>query len=178
MPDDDRAPAEANEDSGRGGDTRGSRGDKGGRHAGSRGGGGGSGRSLLLEFLDKTVSVVTNDGRVVVGRLRGFDQVSNVIMDKCVERVFTEDAGVEAIDHGVYVLRGDNIAAVGEVDAARDSTINWGDVKVGPVRMIGPCGQEAIVVLFAEYLLTFLTGLVLTFFIFFFMYTRDAVQTA
>jgi hypothetical protein len=53
-----------------------------------------------------------------------------VVMDGCVERVFVAGAGVEAVEHGVYVLRGDNIAAVGEVDAARDSEIAWSEVKV------------------------------------------------
>lgn len=67
------------------------------------------GRSLLVDYVDKRVGVVTNDGRLIVGRLRGFDQVCNIIMDKCIERIFVADQGVESVDHGVYVLRGDNV---------------------------------------------------------------------
>jgi U6 snRNA-associated Sm-like protein LSm8 len=90
----------------------------------------GTGRSLLVEFLEKRVAVVTNDGRIVVGELLGFDQVSNLVLRKCVERVFGAASGVESVEHGVYVLRGDNVAAVGEIDEARDSAVKWGEVVV------------------------------------------------
>jgi U6 snRNA-associated Sm-like protein LSm8 len=46
---------------------------------------------------------------VIIGRLRGFDQVCNVVLDECIERVFAANTGVEAVPHGVYVLRGDNM---------------------------------------------------------------------
>jgi U6 snRNA-associated Sm-like protein LSm8 len=67
------------------------------------------GRPLLLDYVDRRVGVVTNDGRLIVGRLRGFDQVCNVVLDGCVERVFAVHAGVEYVPHGVYILRGDNM---------------------------------------------------------------------
>lgn len=90
----------------------------------------GTGRSLLVGFLEKRVSVITNDGRVIVGTLLGFDQVSNLVLNNCVERVFGAATGVESVEHGLYMLRGDNIAAVGEVDEALDSTITWGEIVV------------------------------------------------
>lgn len=71
--------------------------------------GGPSGRSLLLDYVDKRVGVITNDGRLVVGRLRGFDQVCNIVLDTCFERIFSTDQGAESVDHGVYVIRGDNM---------------------------------------------------------------------
>jgi small nuclear ribonucleoprotein (snRNP)-like protein len=70
------------------------------------------GRPLLLDYVDRRVGVLTNDGRIIVGRLRGFDQVCNVVLDGCVERVFAAHAGVETVPHGVYVLRGDNMCVV------------------------------------------------------------------
>jgi U6 snRNA-associated Sm-like protein LSm8 len=101
----------------RGGRGGASGGGAGGRDAGRAGGGGGgssggAGSSLLVEFLDKRVGVVTNDGRMIVGRLRGFDQVCNVVLDSCVERIFSPDVGVESAEYGVQVVRGDNMCVL------------------------------------------------------------------
>jgi U6 snRNA-associated Sm-like protein LSm8 len=53
--------------------------------------------------------VITNDGRHIVGTLRGYDQATNMIIDDCHERVYSEDAGVETIHLGLYLVRGDNM---------------------------------------------------------------------
>lgn len=74
--------------------------------------------------------MVANDGRVVVGKLLGFDQVSNLVLSECVERIFRADAGVDVVSLGVFVLRGDNVAAVGEMDEAVDGTIKWNEIVV------------------------------------------------
>ena len=51
--------------------------------------------AMLDGMVDKVVQIVTNDGRNIVGMLKGFDQTTNVILDECHERVFSPDAGVE-----------------------------------------------------------------------------------
>lgn len=96
------------------------------------GSGGGSGQkvALLAEYVNSQVSVITNDGRNIVGTMRGFDQVCNVILEKSVERVFSTTAGVQTVALGMYVVRGDNIAVIGKVDAEKDSKVPWGTVKV------------------------------------------------
>eukprot|EP00965_Chrysotila_dentata_P038063 1265376-Pleurochrysis_carterae.AAC.1 len=60
------------------------------RHAGTM-------AAMLESYLDKVVQVVTNDGRNIVGLLKGFDQTTNVILDECHERVFSMEAGVEQV---------------------------------------------------------------------------------
>lgn len=90
----------------------------------------------MADYLGKRVSVVANDGRVVVGKLLGFDQVSNLVLSECVERIFSADSGVDVVPHGVFVLRGDNVAAVGEVDEALDNTIKWNEVVSPPLRPV------------------------------------------
>lgn len=87
-------------------------------------------KSLLLDFLEKSVCVITSDGRSMIGVMRGFDQVCNVVLEKCVERIFAKDKGVEIVPLGLHVIRGDNIAMVGEVDADRDAKIEWGNKQV------------------------------------------------
>lgn len=88
-------------------------------------------KSLLLDFVDKKVNVITNDGRNVVGTLRGFDQVCNVILDKSIERIFAPDVAVRVVNLGLYVVRGDNIAVIGEVNVDKDAQIPWDKTKVG-----------------------------------------------
>ena len=56
-----------------------------------------------------SLSVITNDGRHIVGTLRGFDQVTNVILEDCAERVYSSESGVEEAPLGVYMIRGDNV---------------------------------------------------------------------
>jgi U6 snRNA-associated Sm-like protein LSm8 len=63
----------------------------------------------LTNMLDARVSVITNDGRHIVGTLRGFDQVTNVILEDCAERVYSSESGVEEAPLGVYMIRGDNV---------------------------------------------------------------------
>lgn len=87
-------------------------------------------KSMLSEYVNLKVSVITNDGRNVVGTMRGFDQVCNIVLEKCVQRTFSPDSGVESLPLGLYVLRGDNIAVVGEVDLEVEEALKWENVKV------------------------------------------------
>lgn len=64
---------------------------------------------LTLDLHTELISVVTCDGRNLVGNLRGFDQTTNLILDECHERVFSPDAGVEQVVLGLYIIRGDNM---------------------------------------------------------------------
>ncbi|RKP04422.1 U6 snRNA-associated Sm-like protein LSm8, partial [Thamnocephalis sphaerospora] len=79
------------------------------------------------------VSIVTADGRVIVGTLRGFDQTTNIILERCHERVFSADEGVEVVALGLYVIRGDNVAVVGEVDQEVDSAIDYLSIRAEPL---------------------------------------------
>jgi len=86
---------------------------------------------LNLTFVvTESVSVVTNDGKLIVvrwatvvehqsifrttpgalqGLLRGFDNLTNVILESAEERVFSEEEGVEIVELGLYIVRGDNL---------------------------------------------------------------------
>ncbi|KAJ1918176.1 U4/U6-U5 snRNP complex subunit lsm8 [Tieghemiomyces parasiticus] len=76
---------------------------------------------------------VTNDGRVLVGLLKGFDQMINLVVSECVERVYAEDEGVEMVDLGLYFIRGDNVAVVGLVDKESDENIQFATVRAKPL---------------------------------------------
>ena len=59
--------------------------------------------AMLEGYVDKLVQIVTNDGRNIVGLLKGFDQTTNVILDECHERVFSSTNGVEQARRTVSV---------------------------------------------------------------------------
>ncbi|KAF0717542.1 hypothetical protein AaE_010838 [Aphanomyces astaci] len=64
---------------------------------------------------DDTVSVTTNDGRNIIGVLKGYDQCINVILDNSFERVYSMSDDVQIENLGLFIVRGDNIAIIGEV---------------------------------------------------------------
>uniref|UniRef100_A0A7S0WM38 U6 snRNA-associated Sm-like protein LSm8 n=1 Tax=Ostreococcus mediterraneus TaxID=1486918 RepID=A0A7S0WM38_9CHLO len=90
----------------------------------------------LASMVDARVSVITNDGRHIVGVLRGFDQVVNVILEDCHERVYSTTSGVEHAPLGLYMIRGDNIAVVGALDEDLDAEIDFTGVVAAPLRAI------------------------------------------
>ena len=63
----------------------------------------------LQEWVDKTVSIVTCDGMNIIGTLKGYDQVQNLILSESHERVFSEDRGAVQQVLGLYIIRGDNM---------------------------------------------------------------------
>ena len=122
-------------------------------------------------LLDQTVSVITNDGRNIVGCLKGvcgppacrpariappanrplpppcalalcplcgagFDQALNIILEDCHERVYSSDAGVEQVVLGLYIIRGDNLAIVGEMDAAKDQGQDLSELSAEPLKPV------------------------------------------
>mmetsp|Transcript_4500 Transcript_4500/g.6301 ORF Transcript_4500/g.6301 Transcript_4500/m.6301 type:complete len:97 (-) Transcript_4500:177-467(-) len=91
---------------------------------------------LLGEMVNQQITVVTRDGRVFVGLLRGFDQTTNIILSDCQERVFDTDKGVEQVVLGLYVIRGDSIVVAGEVDEEIDSRIDLSSIRAAPLKPV------------------------------------------
>lgn len=71
--------------------------------------------SALDSYVNNTVSIITSDGRNFVGTLKGFDQTINVILDESHERVFSVANGIEQVVLGLHIIRGDNIAIIGQI---------------------------------------------------------------
>ncbi|MCP9265374.1 Sm-like protein LSM8 [Dirofilaria immitis] len=116
----------------------------------------------LESFINKVISVITGDGRNIVGLMKGFDQTINLVLEDSHERVFSEDAGVEQIPLGLYIVRGDNvvprllyqrsslnfdivnlrkvecefcslIAVIGELDEDLDKRLDFSKMKAPPL---------------------------------------------
>eukprot|EP00794_Sanderia_malayensis_P006275 gene6275-6996_t len=87
----------------------------------------------LDSYVGHTVAIVTQDGRMMVGTLKGFDQTVNLILDESHERVFSANSGVNQVFLGLYIIRGDNVAMIGEVDDEIDSGLDMENIKAEPL---------------------------------------------
>lgn len=65
--------------------------------------------SLLEKSVEKRVSLLLKDGRILEGRLTGFDEYMNMVLEETVESV--PDGGEERRLGGV-VLRGNNVVSI------------------------------------------------------------------
>ncbi|KMZ59617.1 N-alpha-acetyltransferase 38, NatC auxiliary subunit [Zostera marina] len=92
--------------------------------------------STLESLVDQMISVITNDGRNIVGILKGFDQATNIILDESHERVYSTREGVQQLVLGLYIIRGDNISVVGELDEDLDSNLDLSTVKAHPLKPV------------------------------------------
>jgi len=88
---------------------------------------------VLDAYINKAVNIVTADGRIIIGTLRGFDQTINIILDDSHERVFSATDGVEQVLLGLYIVRGDNVALIGEIDEDLDKTIDFSRIRAEPL---------------------------------------------
>ncbi|VCW98047.1 unnamed protein product, partial [Gulo gulo] len=92
--------------------------------------------SALENYINRTVAVITSDGRMIVGTLKGFDQTINLILDESHERVFSSSQGVEQVVLGLYIVRGDNVAVIGEIDEETDSALDLGNIRAEPLNSV------------------------------------------
>lgn len=53
------------------------------------------------------------------GVLKGYDQCINVVLDDSFERVFSLKEPVEAVELGLYIVRGDNMCVCASPPSAR-----------------------------------------------------------
>ncbi|KAL7273344.1 U4/U6-U5 snRNP complex subunit LSM8 [Rhizina undulata] len=92
--------------------------------------------SSLQNFVNKTVTILTSDGRSLTGKLLGYDQTTNLILSQTVERIFTapgSDEATQEVEHGLYLIRGDNVAVLGLVDEELEQGIEWAQVRAVPL---------------------------------------------
>ncbi|KAF8186999.1 hypothetical protein K438DRAFT_1595901 [Mycena galopus ATCC 62051] len=92
--------------------------------------------SSLHGYVDRRVIVILQDGRVIVGVLAGFDQKSNVVLSDSKERIYSMDVGVEEVPLGLYLVKGDMIVLIGEIDDAVDQAVDLETIHAEPIPAI------------------------------------------
>lgn len=98
-----------------------------------------SSRSRLLArfftnpaLVIEKVLVITADGRTLTGNLLSCDQLTNLVLGQTIERIIRppEDPDPSAeVSHGLYLIRGENVAICGLVDEELDGQIEWTEVR-------------------------------------------------
>ncbi|KAL7623883.1 hypothetical protein AAE478_005439 [Parahypoxylon ruwenzoriense] len=83
----------------------------------------------LLDLTDKKLLVCLRDGRKLTGILRSWDQFANLVLQSTVERVFAttsdpSDPQPKGLygdkQHGIFLVRGENVLLLGEIDLDKD----------------------------------------------------------
>ncbi|CAA2996161.1 sm LSM8 [Olea europaea subsp. europaea] len=73
---------------------------------------------------------------VTKGILKGFDQATNIILDESHERVYSTKEGVQQLVLGLYIIRGDNISIVGELDEELDASLDLSLLRAHPLKPV------------------------------------------
>ena len=64
--------------------------------------------ALLEKTVDKRISLLLKDGRVLEGKLTGYDEYMNMVLDETVERT----ASADERRLGTVVLRGNKVVSI------------------------------------------------------------------
>jgi len=89
--------------------------------------------SGLQGYTDRRVLAILQDGRTIIGTLSGHDVKSNIILSDAVERVYSTDDGVEEVPLGLYLVKGEQIVLIGEVDAEVDAKTPQSEIRAEPI---------------------------------------------
>ena len=77
------------------------------------------------------MTVLTLDGRTMVGHLHSCDGSMNLVLRDAIERIIRpreEEVASEEVPLGLYIIRGDSVAVVGRLDEDVDVKIDWSKV--------------------------------------------------
>ncbi|KAK9353770.1 hypothetical protein V1505DRAFT_363429 [Lipomyces doorenjongii] len=86
----------------------------------------------LVDCVDKKLLVVLRDGRKLIGILRSFDQYANLVLQDTIERIIVESMYSD-IQRGVYIVRGENVVLVGEIDPEKENSIPLREVSLDEI---------------------------------------------
>ncbi|XP_076345586.1 U6 snRNA-associated Sm-like protein LSm1 isoform X1 [Tachypleus tridentatus] len=88
-----------------------------------------SGTASLLYELDKKLMVLLRDGRTLIGYLRSIDQFANLVLHKTIERIHVGKRYGD-IPRGIFIVRGENVILLGEIDLDREEGTTLEQVSV------------------------------------------------
>lgn len=81
------------------------------------------GTASLVEEIDKQQLVMLRDGRILIGVLRSVDQFANLVLQDAVERLMVDNEFCD-LPRGIYLIRGENVALMGDVNPEMEAQIN------------------------------------------------------
>ncbi|KAL9136902.1 MAG: hypothetical protein Q9175_001882 [Cornicularia normoerica] len=87
----------------------------------------------------KKLVLVLRDGRKLIGVLRSWDQFANLVLQDTIERIFVQEVYADVI-RGIFLVRGENVLLLGEIDLDKD------DYVPEPYRKVSPEQVHALIV--------------------------------
>ncbi|XP_031385904.1 sm-like protein LSM1B isoform X1 [Punica granatum] len=105
----------------------------------------------LASYLDNSgaelgsgkLLILLRDGRKLLGVLRSFDQFANAVLEGACDRVIVGDLYCD-IPLGLYVIRGENVVLIGELDAEKEELPpHMTEVSVAEIRRAQKAEREA-----------------------------------
>ncbi|XP_022908838.1 U6 snRNA-associated Sm-like protein LSm1 [Onthophagus taurus] len=87
------------------------------------------GTAHLLDELDKKLMVLLRDGRTLIGYLRSVDQFANLVLHRTIERIHVGKEYGD-IPRGVFIVRGENVVLLGEIDTEKEGELPLSEVSV------------------------------------------------
>ncbi|XP_046750121.1 U6 snRNA-associated Sm-like protein LSm1 [Diprion similis] len=90
------------------------------------------GTASLLEELDKKLMVLLRDGRTLIGYLRSVDQFANLVLHRTIERIHVGKEYGD-IPRGVFIVRGENVVLLGEIDRDKEKDLPLSQVPVDDI---------------------------------------------
>ncbi|KAF9919206.1 SM-like, degradation of cytoplasmic mRNAs and positively regulates transcription initiation [Linnemannia zychae] len=96
----------------------------------------------LVDSVDKKLLVVLRDGRKLIGILRSFDQFANLVLEDTIERIYVADTYGD-IPRGIFIIRGENVVLLGEIDEDKEDESPLREVPVENVLQIQREEMEA-----------------------------------
>ncbi|KAJ4341766.1 U6 snRNP-associated protein Lsm7 [Ascochyta clinopodiicola] len=109
------------------GDHRGGRGGgRGGAHAGNAAGQQQTERPKkenildLSKYMDKQITVKFSGGREVIGTLKGYDQLMNLVLDEVKEAMTDDEGNVRYRKLGLIVARGTLLVVISPIDGSEE----------------------------------------------------------
>ncbi len=97
--------------------------------------------TALVEELDQKLLVQLRDGRKIIGVLRSFDQFANLVLDQAVERIIVGGMYSD-VPLGLYMLRGENLVLMGQLDPAREVPVGLTRVSEAEIRVAARAERE------------------------------------
>jgi U6 snRNA-associated Sm-like protein LSm8 len=90
--------------------------------------------SYIESLIDQVVSVITTEGKVFTGILKSYDQSMNIILNNCYEKIYSLEEGVTFLKMGLYMIRGDMVVIISEVDELLEKQVDMKEIKAAPLK--------------------------------------------
>ncbi|XP_041477294.1 U6 snRNA-associated Sm-like protein LSm1 [Lytechinus variegatus] len=90
------------------------------------------GTASLIDEINKKLLVVLRDGRTLIGILRSIDQFANLVLHRTIERIHVGRQYGD-IPRGVFVVRGENVVLLGEVDTENENNHHLEEVSIDEI---------------------------------------------